>query len=78
MRDSVDAMPPGTKRSLTEYERAKFVVRLFYHLGARITEITRHRMENFVRVTDRSQWSVVGKGGIFRGSASIIICVKVT
>ena len=56
----------ATTQGAAEYERARFVVRLFYHLGARITEVYRHRMQHFIRDGGHWKWSVVGKGGKYR------------
>lgn len=56
----------ATTRGNAEYERARFVVRLFYHLGARITEVHRHRMQHFVYDGRHCKWGVVGKGGKYR------------
>lgn len=63
---AVEELPQTSDNERTEYERARFIVRLFYHLGARLKELTRHRMEHFVLVHGRWKWSVVGKGGKHR------------
>lgn len=60
---AAEALPQTTPGQCDDYERARFLLRLFYHLGARIGELASHRMQHFQLRGSRWKWSVVGKGG---------------
>jgi len=61
---SIDELPQATDAERYYYERALFMMQLFFHLGARIGEIATHKMQHFVRTPQGDwEWSVMGKGG---------------
>ncbi len=63
---TVEIMPQTSDAERRRYERARFVLQLFYHLGARLTEIATHRMGHFAAHEECWWWDVVGKGGKHR------------
>lgn len=67
---AIERLPQGTDEEKHYYERASFMMQLFFHLGARIGEVASHSMEWFVMkplatAGDNEEWvwSVMGKGG---------------
>lgn len=62
--EAIEELPRQTRREQQHYERARFLMQLFFHLGARIGEVATHRMRHFRRTRQGHwQWSVMGKGG---------------
>lgn len=67
---AIERLPQGTDEEQHYYERARFMMQLFFHLGARVGELATHNMEWFLlkeKTTADAQdewvWSVMGKGG---------------
>lgn len=61
--ETIEAMPRRTPGEQNVYERARYLVRVFYHLGARIGELATHTMGDFVEIDGAWYWRVTGKGG---------------
>lgn len=67
--EAIEQLPQETEEQKHYYERARWMMQLFFHLGARIGEVASHSMQWFiVRPAAKGQkeewvWSVMGKGG---------------
>lgn len=61
--EAIEELPKETPGQRNYYERVRFMMRLFYLLGARIGELASHRMQDFKLRKTRWVWSVMGKGG---------------
>jgi integrase len=59
---ALENMPRETDRELDHYERTRYILMLFYNLGARISELEKHRMGHFVEISNDWYWKVRGKG----------------
>ena len=59
---ALDSMSRDTLNEINNYERTRFILMMFYHLGARISELATHTMETIEETPDGWVWNVVGKG----------------
>lgn len=53
--EAIEALPRDTRDQINYYERSRFLMRLFYHLGARAGELVRRTMSDF-RQHDNGSW----------------------
>lgn len=60
--EAIEALPRGNRDQLNYYERSRFLLRLFYHLGARTGEIAMHTMSDFRQRDDGCWYWQVRKG----------------
>lgn len=60
--EDIEHMPRGSTRSTAHYERNRYLVRLLYFLGARVSEVACHTMSSFIEIRGRWWWRVLGKG----------------
>lgn len=60
---AADALPAGTDLEKAQRARMRWILRAFYHLGARVGELATHGFRHVQRVKGRWVWQVKGKGG---------------
>lgn len=60
--EHIERLPRKTARQLAQYERLRYLFRLLYLLGPRVSEIASHTMSSFIQSRGRWWWKVLGKG----------------
>ncbi len=61
---AIENMPKDSRKNMANYQRARYLIALFYHTGARISELERHTHGDiYCRNTKTNQWwlRVIGK-----------------